>query len=184
MKALWDYVCCWLHCYSQLQLETCDSCRCVSDIWYRGVCVPTPLPLKMQLLCGVCTDGYKLKGVFVLSPQPVVTSQMGTVNNIIQVKKTDFEVFDALMVDSQKCSDVSGACQTGVDCGYIVLSHAHCATRPRISSSLSYQTSPALPLGPITRRPMFLNRRRSSNHRPYSHLICYRSSSTKTLEYL
>ncbi|XP_051906283.1 5'-AMP-activated protein kinase subunit beta-1a isoform X3 [Hippocampus zosterae] len=39
--------------------------------------------------------------------EPVVTSQMGTVNNIIQVKKTDFEVFDALMVDSQKCSDMS-----------------------------------------------------------------------------
>lgn len=42
--------------------------------------------------------------------QPVVTSQLGTVNNIIQVKKTDFEVFDALMVDSQKCSDMSGEC--------------------------------------------------------------------------
>lgn len=39
--------------------------------------------------------------------EPVVTSQLGTVNNVIQVKKTDFEVFDALMVDSQKCSDVS-----------------------------------------------------------------------------
>ncbi|KAJ7401161.1 5'-AMP-activated protein kinase subunit beta-1 [Pitangus sulphuratus] len=39
--------------------------------------------------------------------EPVVTSQLGTVNNIIQVKKTDFEVFDALMVDSQKCSDMS-----------------------------------------------------------------------------
>lgn len=41
-------------------------------------------------------------------PQPVVTNQLGTVNNIIQVKTTDFEVFDALMVDSQKCSDMSG----------------------------------------------------------------------------
>ncbi|XP_074015958.1 5'-AMP-activated protein kinase subunit beta-1 isoform X1 [Numenius arquata] len=40
--------------------------------------------------------------------EPVVTSQLGTVNNVIQVKKTDFEVFDALMVDSQKCSDMSG----------------------------------------------------------------------------
>ncbi|XP_037340834.1 5'-AMP-activated protein kinase subunit beta-1a isoform X1 [Pungitius pungitius] len=39
--------------------------------------------------------------------EPVVTSQLGTVNNIIQVRKTDFEVFDALMVDSQKCSDMS-----------------------------------------------------------------------------
>lgn len=35
---------------------------------------------------------------------------MGTVNNVIQVKKTDFEVFDALMVDSQKSSDMSGEC--------------------------------------------------------------------------
>lgn len=40
--------------------------------------------------------------------EPVVTSQLGTVNNVITVKKTDFEVFDALMVDSQKCSDLSG----------------------------------------------------------------------------
>ncbi|XP_058850214.1 5'-AMP-activated protein kinase subunit beta-1-like [Acipenser ruthenus] len=39
--------------------------------------------------------------------EPVVTNQLGTVNNVIQVKKTDFEVFDALMVDSQKCSDMS-----------------------------------------------------------------------------
>ncbi|KAG7999404.1 5'-AMP-activated protein kinase subunit beta-1 [Nibea albiflora] len=39
--------------------------------------------------------------------EPVITSQLGTVNNVIQVKKTDFEVFDALMVDSQKCSDMS-----------------------------------------------------------------------------
>ncbi|KAM4809697.1 5'-AMP-activated protein kinase subunit beta-1 isoform 1-T1 [Rhinophrynus dorsalis] len=39
--------------------------------------------------------------------EPVVTSQLGTVNNVLQVKKTDFEVFDALMVDSQKGSDVS-----------------------------------------------------------------------------
>ncbi|CAG5867250.1 unnamed protein product [Menidia menidia] len=43
----------------------------------------------------------------IVSAQPVVTNQLGTVNNIIQVKKTDFEVFDALMVDSQKCSDMS-----------------------------------------------------------------------------
>uniref|UniRef100_A0A8C7UIK0 5'-AMP-activated protein kinase subunit beta-1 n=1 Tax=Oncorhynchus mykiss TaxID=8022 RepID=A0A8C7UIK0_ONCMY len=33
---------------------------------------------------------------------PVVTNQLGTVNNVIQVKKTDFEVFDAVMMDSQK----------------------------------------------------------------------------------
>ncbi|KAG8596949.1 hypothetical protein GDO81_002120 [Engystomops pustulosus] len=39
--------------------------------------------------------------------EPVVTSQLGTINNVINVKKTDFEVFDALMVDSQKGSDLS-----------------------------------------------------------------------------
>lgn len=40
--------------------------------------------------------------------QPVVTSQMGTINNLIHVKKSDFEVFDALQVDSLECSDTSG----------------------------------------------------------------------------
>ncbi|KAF5897681.1 5'-AMP-activated protein kinase subunit beta-1-like, partial [Clarias magur] len=39
--------------------------------------------------------------------EPAVANHMGSINNIIQVKKTDFEVFDALMVDSQKCSDMS-----------------------------------------------------------------------------
>ncbi|XP_055511205.1 5'-AMP-activated protein kinase subunit beta-1a [Leucoraja erinacea] len=41
------------------------------------------------------------------SSEPVTTSQLGTINNVIQVRQTDFEVFDALMVDSQKCSDMS-----------------------------------------------------------------------------
>lgn len=40
--------------------------------------------------------------------QPVVTSQLGTINNLIHVKKSDFEVFDALQVDSLECSDTSG----------------------------------------------------------------------------
>ncbi|XP_060762143.1 5'-AMP-activated protein kinase subunit beta-2 [Neoarius graeffei] len=39
--------------------------------------------------------------------KPVVTSQMGTINNLIEVKKSDFEVFDALQVDSLECSDTS-----------------------------------------------------------------------------
>lgn len=38
----------------------------------------------------------------------MVTSQLGTINNLIQVKKSDFEVFDALQVDSLECSDTSG----------------------------------------------------------------------------
>lgn len=40
--------------------------------------------------------------------QAVVTSKTGTVNNVIQVKRTDFEVFDALRIDSQDSADVSG----------------------------------------------------------------------------
>lgn len=32
----------------------------------------------------------------------------GTVNNVIRVKKTDFEVFDALKIDSEKTADISG----------------------------------------------------------------------------
>lgn len=40
--------------------------------------------------------------------QPLVTSQLGTINNLIHVKKSDFEVFDALQVDSLECSDTSG----------------------------------------------------------------------------
>uniref|UniRef100_A0A3B3TBL2 Protein kinase AMP-activated non-catalytic subunit beta 2 n=2 Tax=Paramormyrops kingsleyae TaxID=1676925 RepID=A0A3B3TBL2_9TELE len=39
--------------------------------------------------------------------EPVVTSQLGTINNLIHVKKSDFEVFDALQVDSLECSDTS-----------------------------------------------------------------------------
>lgn len=37
-----------------------------------------------------------------------MTSKTGTVNNVMQVKRTDFEVFDALTLDSQD-SDMSGA---------------------------------------------------------------------------
>ncbi|XP_030258316.1 5'-AMP-activated protein kinase subunit beta-2 [Sparus aurata] len=39
--------------------------------------------------------------------EPIVTSQLGTINNLIQVKKSDFEVFDALQVDSLDSSDTS-----------------------------------------------------------------------------
>ncbi|XP_061696060.1 5'-AMP-activated protein kinase subunit beta-2 isoform X3 [Syngnathoides biaculeatus] len=39
--------------------------------------------------------------------EALVTSQLGTINNLIQVKKSDFEVFDALQVDSLECSDSS-----------------------------------------------------------------------------
>lgn len=46
--------------------------------------------------------------MYVFSLQPVVTSQLGTINNLIRVKKSDFEVFDALQLDSLESSDTSG----------------------------------------------------------------------------
>jgi len=38
----------------------------------------------------------------------VTTAKTGTVINVIQVKRTDFEVFDALRIDSQDSADMSG----------------------------------------------------------------------------
>jgi len=50
-----------------------------------------------------CVDGQ-----WVLDPAAaVLTTKTGSVNNVIQVKSTDFEVFDALMIDSQECADIS-----------------------------------------------------------------------------
>lgn len=44
--------------------------------------------------------------------QAVTTSKTGVVNNVIQVKTTDFEVFDALWIDSQDSADLSGSNET------------------------------------------------------------------------
>ncbi|XP_062310888.1 5'-AMP-activated protein kinase subunit beta-1b [Osmerus eperlanus] len=50
-----------------------------------------------------CVDGQ-----WTLDPTgAVITTKTGTVNNVIQVKRTDFEVFDALMIDSKACADMS-----------------------------------------------------------------------------
>ncbi|XP_075290599.1 5'-AMP-activated protein kinase subunit beta-1 isoform X2 [Opisthocomus hoazin] len=81
--------------------------------------------------------------------EPVVTSQLGTVNNIIQVKKTDFEVFDALMVDSQKCSDLSG------------MSSLSCRVHPQART---------------TRSPMCVRQRSVLNRRLFFPRTCCRSS--------
>lgn len=43
-----------------------------------------------------------------LLSQAVMTAKTGTVNNVIQVKRTDFEVFDALKIDSEESADISG----------------------------------------------------------------------------
>lgn len=44
-----------------------------------------------------------------LTRQAVTTSKTGVVNNTIQVKRTDFEVFDALRIDSEDTADFSGS---------------------------------------------------------------------------
>lgn len=54
---------------------------------------------------GDLTCGYGMYLCLVF--QPVVTSQMGTINNLIHVRKSDFEVFDALKVDSLESSETS-----------------------------------------------------------------------------
>ncbi|XP_043942701.1 5'-AMP-activated protein kinase subunit beta-2-like [Protopterus annectens] len=45
---------------------------------------------------------------FILKWTPVVTSELGTINNLIHVKKSDFEVFDALKLDSLESLDAVG----------------------------------------------------------------------------
>lgn len=42
----------------------------------------------------------------------MTTSKTGVVNNTIQVKRTDFEVFDALRIDSEDTADFSGSVMT------------------------------------------------------------------------
>uniref|UniRef100_A0A673YVS0 Protein kinase AMP-activated non-catalytic subunit beta 2 n=1 Tax=Salmo trutta TaxID=8032 RepID=A0A673YVS0_SALTR len=51
---------------------------------------------------------FFVDGQWVHDPsEPVVTSQLGTINNLIEVKQSDFEVFDALQVDSLESTDTS-----------------------------------------------------------------------------
>lgn len=51
---------------------------------------------------------FFVDGQWVHDPsEPVVTSQLGTINNLIRVKKSDFEVFDALKLDSMESSETS-----------------------------------------------------------------------------
>lgn len=94
----------WVHDVSEVCCFKISSCfnspRFLSTLLsmflsdYRGLSVVTkPLPRITY-------------GMFPL--QPTVTSELGTINNLIQVKKSDFEVFDALQVDSLVCSDTSG----------------------------------------------------------------------------
>ncbi|XP_035514080.1 5'-AMP-activated protein kinase subunit beta-1-like [Morone saxatilis] len=52
---------------------------------------------------------FCVDGLWTLDPAgAVMTSKTGTINNVIQVKRTDFEVFDALRIDSEDSADLSG----------------------------------------------------------------------------
>ncbi|XP_046717927.1 5'-AMP-activated protein kinase subunit beta-1a isoform X3 [Silurus meridionalis] len=105
---------------------------------------------------------FYVDGLWTHDPsEPVVTNQLGTINNIIQVKKTDFEVFDALMVDSQKCSDMSDTWIQSLE-------------------NTSKQISQVLLLDHTIRMPTSPNRMKSSSLHPSSLLTCCRSSSTRT----
>ncbi|XP_041957399.1 5'-AMP-activated protein kinase subunit beta-1b [Alosa sapidissima] len=51
---------------------------------------------------------YCVDGQWAWDPaEPMTVGKAGTMNNVIRVKKTDFEVFDALKTDSEKCADMS-----------------------------------------------------------------------------
>lgn len=79
----------------------------------------------VQVLCGRSLDAGSQRGEWplvvprlqnistaddnVLTRQAVATSKTGVVNNTIQVKRTDFEVFDALRIDSEDTADFSGS---------------------------------------------------------------------------
>lgn len=51
---------------------------------------------------------FHVDGHWTLDPKkPVITTKSGVVNNVLLIRKTDFEVFDALRRDSEMCADVS-----------------------------------------------------------------------------
>lgn len=58
--------------------------------------------------CLICLKNPTSTADYVLVCQAVTTSKTGVVNNTIQVKRTDFEVFDALRIDSEDTADFSG----------------------------------------------------------------------------
>lgn len=74
-----------------------------------SLCFKTYCFLLFMFIYEACQSFQNLLHIMWLYPlQPTVTSELGTINNLIQVKKSDFEVFDALQVDSLECSDTSG----------------------------------------------------------------------------
>ncbi|XP_065103477.1 5'-AMP-activated protein kinase subunit beta-1b isoform X1 [Paramisgurnus dabryanus] len=51
---------------------------------------------------------YYVDGNWILDPkEAIVTTKSGVVNNLVKVRKTDFEVFDALKTDSEKSAEMS-----------------------------------------------------------------------------
>ncbi|KAF7694822.1 5'-AMP-activated protein kinase subunit beta-1b [Silurus meridionalis] len=51
---------------------------------------------------------YYVDGHWTLDPtKPVITTKSGIVNNVVLIRKSDFEVFETLKNDSEICTDVS-----------------------------------------------------------------------------
>lgn len=107
-----------------------------------------------------------------------MTSELGTINNLIQVKKSDFEVFDALQVDSLECSDASGRS--------LLTSDADVNNRQNNVMVISArgQICPVPPLVRMGRNSTSADRRRISKPRPSSLLTSSKSFSTRTQIYL
>ncbi|KAL2301735.1 hypothetical protein Nmel_011131 [Mimus melanotis] len=123
---------------------------------------------------------FFVDGQWVHDPsEPVVTSQMGTINNLIHVKKSDFEVFDALKVDSLESSETSGREQS---CCLCVAEGAILDWEMPGTSALSVWSTiyPAPHQDLMAKRCTYTGPRSASNPRPSSHLTSSRSSSTRT----
>lgn len=108
--------CALSHSRSPVDLQSEQLCG------HRG---PARGRAPVQILCGRPLDAGSQRGEWlllapwltdsstahgnVLTSQAVATSKTGVVNNTIQVKRTDFEVFDALRIDSEDTADFSGS---------------------------------------------------------------------------
>ncbi|XP_040560648.1 5'-AMP-activated protein kinase subunit beta-2 isoform X1 [Gallus gallus] len=133
---------------------------------------------------------FFVDGQWVHDPsEPVVTSQMGTINNLIHVKKSDFEVFDALKVDSLESSETSGRVLSQVQPQFQALAQP----KKKPSSSISKEVDPSgcwlfqneqtyqVHHPDLTaKRCMCTGLRNASNPLPSSRLTSSRSSSTRT----
>ncbi|MBZ3890671.1 5'-AMP-activated protein kinase subunit beta-2 [Sciurus carolinensis] len=81
--------------------------RNLTDLMFSSTAIMTSLPSRISLW------GEKQYKIFVVGQwihdpsEPMVTSQLGMISNLTHVKKSYFEVFDALKLDSMERSETS-----------------------------------------------------------------------------